>query len=123
MSVLDCGIPRRAQNAPKNGLSDPPPIHEGQQGKHIIGHNNYIPGRSILRVAAEGLRKYAATGKSLRSTPIPKPGSRELVDFGKIIGDHVDPAIGITTPTQWGIFIYSKTGIHIIPVRPQVPRP
>ena len=44
-----------------------------------------------------------------------------MVDFGKIIGDSVDEVTGVATPTQRGFITYGKNGIHIVPVRPQVP--
>ena len=45
-------------------------ILEGKQGKHILGHNNYIEGRSYLTVsineAQDIINKYADTGQILR---------------------------------------------------------
>ncbi len=112
------------RHAPKGPLHGPAPkIHLGKQGKHIPGHNNYQPGKGILRADPEELARHAGTGSSLRPTPVGQPGSRELVDFGKIIGDHVDEVTGAATQTRWGIITYGKDGIHIFPVRPQIPRP
>jgi filamentous hemagglutinin len=99
--------------------TNPPKINMGRQGKHIPGHNNYQPGKSILRANPEELARHAGTGRSLRGIPVGQPCSRELVDFGRIIGDAVDEATGATTPTRWGVITYGKDGIHIFPVRPQ----
>lgn len=44
-------------------------VHEGRQGKHIPGHNNYKPGRSIFKGTAkkaqELIDKYAGKGRGL----------------------------------------------------------
>jgi RHS repeat-associated protein len=99
-----------------------PAINLGRQGKHIVGHNNYQVGKSILRANPEELGRFAGTGRSLRpGISIGKPGSREVVDFGRTIGDHLDELTGAATPSRWGIITYGKDGIHIFPVRPQVP--
>ena len=59
-------------------------IHEGKQGKHIIGHNNYIEGRSIFYGTVDDaqklVNKFAGTGQWLGN-------DRERVNFGKIIGE------------------------------------
>jgi RHS repeat-associated protein len=99
--------------------TNPPKVNMGRQGKHIPGHNNYQPGKSILRADPEELARQAGTGRSLRDIPVGQPGSREMVDFGKIIGDHIDEVTGAATPTRWGVITYGKDGIHIFPVRPQ----
>ena len=97
------------------------PVHDGQQGKHVPGHNNYDPGknRSILTADPEELMSRSGTGRSMRDIPIPEPGSREMIDFGEVIGYHVDPSTGTQTPTQWGWITYGKNGGHIVPVNPQ----
>ena len=100
-----------------------PMVNLGRQGKHIPGHNNYMPGKSILRVDPNVLAQQAGKGVSLRKEPVGQPGSRELIDFGRCIGDHVDEMTGVAAPTSWGIITYGKDGVHIFPVRPQVPRP
>ena len=46
------------------------------------------------------------------------PGSRERVDFGKVIGDYVDPDTGAASPTTKGIIHYGAGGVHIVPARP-----
>ena len=43
---------------------------------------------------------------------------KEIVDFGKIIGDCVDLKTGAKTPTTWGKIHYSKDGVHIVPYIP-----
>ncbi|MGH8910095.1 MAG: polymorphic toxin type 50 domain-containing protein, partial [Egibacteraceae bacterium] len=94
-------------------------VHPGQQGKHIPGQNNYIPGRSELTYPKpqELLDRGAFAGTPVRGTP-GQPGYRERVDFGQIIGYSVDPVTGARTPTSIGIIHYSSTGAHIVPARP-----
>lgn len=94
----------------------PKGINEGKQGKHIPGHNNYTPGKSELTISlpeANALVK-ANSGKG---TPI--GSNKERIDFGKIIGNYVDPVTGRKQPTTVGIIHYSKSGTHIIPARPK----
>ena len=31
----------------------PKSIHMGKQGKHMVGHNNYVKGKSILNISAD----------------------------------------------------------------------
>ena len=94
-------------------------IHEGQQGKHIPGHNNFVPslGRSEVHVPIESLLPRVGTGQPVKGTP-GQPGYRERVDFGKPIGVHVDGPNGPRTPTTKGIIHHGKNGVHIIPARP-----
>ena len=97
-----------------------PPIDWGQQGKHIVGNNNYIPGRSILQADPEYLANWAGTGEPVNSVAEGQPGYRERVDFGFIIGKYID-VTGTSQDTTVGIIHYSKTGIHIVPARPSGP--
>ncbi|MGO4550289.1 polymorphic toxin type 50 domain-containing protein [Lysobacter sp. 2RAF19] len=95
-----------------------PKVHPGKQGKHQLGHNNYVPGKSILTADPEELAKFAGTGKKANSIDVGLPGSKERVDFGRVIGTYVDDKTGLTAPTTNGMIIYAKDGIHIVPIRP-----
>ena len=83
-------------------------IHTGQQGKHIVGHNNYKPGRSPLAkdINAQELldgihtKKYHITRLTPRGQPV--------VDFGKAIGQFEGK------PTNFGIVHYGKNGVALI---------
>ena len=90
-------------------------IHEGGQGKHIIGHNNYKEGRSILYGTIEEAQnladEFAGTGKKIGD-------NKERRNFGRIIGQYVDQQTGEVLETSNGIIHYSKKGIHIVPARP-----
>jgi len=89
-------------------------IHLGRQGKHVPGHNNYIPGRSPLthRDPQGLLDRFGGKGQAIGRTPIGQPGAKERVDFGEVIGEINGQ------PTTRGIIHYSKDGAHIVPANP-----
>ncbi|UFJ40480.1 polymorphic toxin type 50 domain-containing protein [Brevibacillus humidisoli] len=87
-------------------------VHAGKQSKHIPGHPNYQPGKSIFTGDAQKLLdKYAGKGEWIGQ-------NKERVDFGEIIGKYVDPVTGEAIETTKGIIHYSKNGAHIVPARP-----
>jgi RHS repeat-associated protein len=100
-------------------LPAPPRISLGKQGKHIVGHPNYIQGRSILTANPETLAKQAGSGQQVGSVPRGQPGFKERVDFGVTIGKFTDPSTKVTTDTTKGIIHYDGKGeIHIVPSSP-----
>ncbi len=90
-------------------------IHDGAQGKHIIGHNNYTPGKSTLnrninpQELLDGIHSgiYPVISKGVRGNIV--------VDFGKVIG--IDGKSGLST--NFGTIHSSKHGVHIVPASPQ----
>nr|WP_254227318.1 hemagglutinin repeat-containing protein [Burkholderia gladioli] len=100
---------------------DTPVIDAGKQGKHQPDHNNFIPGRSELSYPdpQKLVDDYAGTGQPANNVAPGQPGYRERVNFGKVIGNYVDPVTGEKMPTTNGIVHYSKDGVHIVPGRPQ----
>lgn len=87
-------------------------IHAGKQGKHIVGHSNFIVGRSILSADANALLKsHAGKGTMINEY-------KERVNFGKIIGEYYNDTTKHYYPTTKGIIHYSKTGAHIVPSAP-----
>ena len=90
-------------------------VHEGRQGKHIPGHNNYLPGRSIfngtVKDAQALIDKFTGKGKMINDR-------RERVDFGRVIGKYYSPRTGKYYDTTVGTIRYSKDGTHIVPQRP-----
>ncbi|MGL4108329.1 phage minor capsid protein [Clostridium sp. LP20] len=101
----------KSNEQPKN-------IHNGKQGKHILGHNNYIEGRSYLTVSLEELeelvKKYAGTGKfELQRNGEVK--NKELIECNKNIGVNVNNQTGELTETNRFYIHYSKDGVHIVP--------
>ncbi len=98
-----------------NFANFPKKIHIGKQGKHIVGHNNYTKGKSILNIsidkAQELVKKHSGTGKKIGT-------NRERVDFQRVIGKYVDPNTGKSYSTTVGTIHYSNTGTHIVPEKP-----
>lgn len=94
-----------------------------KQGKHVQGHRNYLPekNKSILTHPdpQKLIDNFAGTGLKDSSHLPGKPGYKELVDFGEIIGYDVHPGTGQMTPTTWGKIHYSKNGVHIVPTKPR----
>ncbi len=93
----------------------PKKLHLGKQGKHIVGHNNYQKGKSILEIsideAQDLINKYSGKGQKIGV-------NRERINFEKIIGDYIEPQTGESYKTTVGTIHYSKTGTHIVPERP-----
>jgi len=89
-------------------------IHPGQQGKHIPGNNNFIPGRSSINSDIDPQK--LLDGVHNGSYPVVGAGSRgqPIVDFGRPIG--VDGATGL--PTNFGTIHSGKAGAHIVPTNP-----
>ena len=97
-------------------------IDEGKQGKHILGHNNYTAGNSILTADPDSLLAYAGKGTPANAYLRGTPGFKERVNFGFVIGKHIekDAVTGaqIIRDTTNGIIHYAKKGLHIVPARP-----
>lgn len=93
-------------------------LNAGAQGKHIPGHKNYIPGKSIflgsLADAQDLIGRFAGTGER-----VGRGDYRERIDFDKVIGVYIDSDTGEKLPTTKGIIHYSKKGAHIVPSRPK----
>lgn len=97
-------------------------VHEGKQGKHIVGHNNYVEGRSIVSISSEKLQsliyKHAGTGDIIR-TRKDVWNNKEVVDFREPIGEYIDRETGERIQTSVGTIHYSKDGIHVVPAKPR----
>lgn len=89
-------------------------IHDGSQGKHIVGHNNYIKGKStinqninpqeLLNGIHEG--RYPVISRGARGNPV--------VDFRKNIGTDAITELN----TNFGTVHSGKKGVHIVPTNP-----
>ena len=90
-------------------------INSGKQGKHIIGNNNFIEGRSIFNGTVDDAQRlvdnFAGTGEWIGA-------NKERVNFGEIIGQYVNPVTNEAVDTTVGIIHYSQTGTHIVPAQP-----
>ena len=92
-------------------------IHEGRQGKHIKGHNNY-DGKSYLIDGVdpqELVNEYAGTGRMVRD----KKGiwtNKESVMCDSDLGYYIDSKSNTKTSTRRCFIHYSKDkGTHIVP--------
>ena len=98
----------------------PKTIEAGKQGKHILGHNNYIDGRSYLTVtmdeAQELVDKYAGTGE-LRRDGKGNWKHQEIIHTPKPIGVDINPVTGEQTTVSDFKIHYSQKGVHIVPFR------
>ncbi|MBF0492842.1 MAG: hypothetical protein HQM15_08685 [Deltaproteobacteria bacterium] len=97
-------------------------VHEGKQGKHILGHNNFDLPRSILtHPDPQGLvDKFAGTGKAMGPGKIfPEAGYKERIDFGETIGKFYDKEAKTYFETTIGSIDYAKNDVHIVPRSPR----
>jgi RHS repeat-associated protein len=99
-------------------------IHEGSQGKHIEGHNNYVEdlGRSVLTEDAQTLLNQFKKGKG-QIIDMPKEG-QITIDFRKNIGDFFNSERKYVGPTTRGSIRYKTgqkkhLGSHIVPQKPK----
>ena len=96
-------------------------INPGHQNKHIPGTNEYKTSvangnqRSIIKGNLSDIQKLldenAGTGTMIGI-------NKERVNFGKVIGQYVDPITGQSIDTTIGIIHYGNKGAHIVPARP-----
>ena len=117
-SYADKRIQNRLQSNPAYTT-----LKTGQQGKHIIGHNNYIAGRSYLTVsmdeAQELIKQYVGTGKLKRD----KKGRwthKEFVTVDRVIGYIVPSDGGDPIPTRRFSINYAtgkSKGAHMVPAK------
>jgi hypothetical protein len=102
----------------KAHLVDPPPtqtvamiplpvpeINWSRQELHFPGWKNYVVGKGQLTANPEELALRAGTGTPVNNVPRGTPGFRERVDFGKVIGQYIDPASDAAVPTTKGIIL------------------
>ncbi len=106
----------KAAKKATNFTNMPKTVHLGKQGKHLVGHNNYIKGKSVFTATMDEaqalVNKYSGTGRKVGQ-------NREIVDFKKTIGKYVDPSTGKSYDTTIGTIHYSKDGTHIVPEKPK----
>ena len=99
-------------------------IQADKQGKHIVGHRNYVASdnKSIFehKKPQKLVKKHAGTGMKEGPIQAGKPGYREVVNFKEHIGYAVDKTTKKKTRTTWGKIHYAKDGVHIVPCLPRV---
>lgn len=55
--------------------------------------------------------EFAGTGERIGA-------NKERTNFGKVIGQYINPVTNEAVDTTVGIIHYSKTGTHIVPAQP-----
>lgn len=118
IAYADKGIQKRIMSHPEWTS-----VLEGRQGKHILGHNNYIEGRSYLTItmdeAQKLILKYAGTG-TIKRDGSGKWTHKEFITADRVIGYHLTPD-GTKTPTHRFSISYATTGkkkgAHIVPAK------
>ena len=96
-------------------------IKAGQQGKHLIGHNNYTAGRSYLTVSMEEaqnlVNRYAGSGRIIRSSRTGEWQNKEKIVVDHNIGQYINKFDGTSEETNAFMIVYANDGTHIIPAR------
>lgn len=97
--------------------------HQGRQGLHIPGHENFQPGKSELtHPDPDGLvARFTGLGEDVPTTMRRgEPGYIERVDFDEVIGTYIDQDTGFRQATARGIIVYDEIyDAVIIPSRPR----
>ena len=97
-------------------------VKEGDQGKHVCGHNNYDPARSELDGGMEAARALVRRyhGRGDMRAHLDKNGNlsaREICQAEGRIGTWRDER-GNEAPTDRFTIHYSKRGTHVVPSEP-----
>jgi len=90
-------------------------IHEGKQGKHIEGHNNFQLGKSIMTSDPQSLLNSFHKLQFKDFQIINKQKIR--VTFEEVVGKYNSPT-GNLQETNNVIIVNSRTGVHMYPARP-----
>ena len=93
-------------------------IADGKQGKHIVGHNNFKEGKSMIdkKTAENVFNEFKETGEIYN-----KGGLREVVDTkGYYKGTYVDLETKEKITTSRFTIHYNKKGeAHVVPIAPK----
>lgn len=118
VKYADKSIQKRIRNTPAYTT-----IKAGQQGKHIIGHNNYTEGRSYITLSMEEaqklIKKYAGKGIIKRDSS-GKWTHKEFITADKVIGYYVPLDGSDPIPTKRFSINYAtgkNKGAHIVPAK------
>ena len=91
-------------------------IHFGRQAKHLPGQPNRDPTKSTITMPLPQLQDLldlkAGTGHWHGAT-------KEVVDFGTVIGNYRDSGTGEEFATTWGTIHSSTKGAHVVPALPR----
>ena len=90
-----------------------------QQYVEVLENKGLKPSKLNSDVDVQALvKEFHSEGKYY---PNPKDGSpREIVDVGKIVGQYWDKEKQKFVDTSIVMIVYSKKGVHIYPIHPEV---
>lgn len=91
-------------------------LHEGKQGKHILGHNNYKQGKSVITIDLNEIRNIVNDKHGTGQIVITRKGvmtSKEVIKADKKIGYGIIDNEQIYT--NYMTVHYSKDGYHVVP--------
>ena len=97
-------------------------VEDGKQGKHLVGHNNYIAGRSYfeqgttVKQIQQAVNKYAGSGR-VELKRDRKPSNKEVIRIPELTGYDVDKLSGNVYKTHLFKVHYSDKGVHLVPKR------
>lgn len=93
-------------------------LREGQQGKHLVGHNNYIEGRSYIDATMEDIQKsiidHAGRG-NIERTASGKWKNQEIIVDENITGYVIDLGGNICSTHIFKIHYSKEKGTHMVP--------
>ncbi len=95
-------------------------VEADKQGKHFIGHNNYIEGRSYFAQGTtveqiqKAVKKYAGTGR-VEVQRNRQPSRKEVVHVLELTGYVYDQNSDKVYKTHLFKIHYSNNGVHIVP--------
>lgn len=88
-------------------------LHRGKQGKHWPWHNNFQDNKSIVDIDPETIEQLVEEFAENNH------GQRETIDFGRIIGQWLNPRDGQYYDTTRGTIHWAEDGsYHIVPAPP-----
>ncbi len=94
-------------------------IHFGKQAKHLPGQPNFDPSKSTITLSIQELQHLV---ELMAGTGHWEGAGKEVIDFGVVIGVFRDLATGTARRTARGTIHYSKTGVHVVPAKPEPSR-
>jgi filamentous hemagglutinin len=105
---------------PNSDKVHPTELHFGRQRNHLSYSRALVEGKSIITIDLPLLQSLV---EQKAGTGFWENDKKEIIDFGLIIGFHVEQRTGVKTPTTRGAIHYSKDGVHVVPSPPEPPKP
>ena len=91
-------------------------LHEGKQGKHILGHNNYDNNKSVIVITNDEIKELVKAKHGTGKILITDKGTltnKEIIKNENYVGYCVENNKKVYT--KYLTIHYSKTGFHVVP--------